>query len=186
MARESRKKKKAGVLAPTVTSALLICLAAALALLVQIRLKADLHRLYNEINTLDRQVAQARRVNQKLQVDYEMLTSPAGLHSRLRDLRLNLIMPGEDARVVRQDLAYRLASIALEDERAEDARSYADRGLALGAATDVFTANLYVVRGQARETLGDAVGAAGDYHEALIVNEALLDRVLDPSPEEER
>lgn len=101
MARESRKKKqKAGVLAPTVTSALMICLAAALALLVQIRLKADLHRLYNEINTLDRQVAQTRRVNQKLQVDYEMLTSPAGLHSRLRDLRLNLIMPGEDARVV--------------------------------------------------------------------------------------
>jgi hypothetical protein len=92
----------------------------------------------------------------------------------------------EDARVVRQDLAYRLASIALEDDRAEDARGYADRGLALGAATDVFTANLYVVRGQAREALGDAVGAAGDYHEALIVNEALLDRVLDPSPEEER
>lgn len=92
----------------------------------------------------------------------------------------------EDARVVRQDLAYRLASIALEDDRAEDARGYADRGLALGAATDVFTANLYVVRGQAREALGDAVGAAGDYHEALIVNEALLDRVLDPAPEEER
>lgn len=94
----------------------------------------------------------------------------------------------EDARVVRQDLAYRMASIALADERAQDARLHADRGLALGAATDVFTANLYVVRGQAREALGDAIGAAGDYHEALIVNEALLDRVLDrdPASEEER
>lgn len=99
MAREA-KKKKAGTLGPTVTSALMICLAAALALLVQIRLKADLHRLYTDISTLDRQVAQVRRANHKLQVDYEMLTSPAGLNNRLRDLRLNLIMPGEDARVV--------------------------------------------------------------------------------------
>lgn len=99
MAREARKKKS-GALAPTVTSALMICLAAALALLVQIRLKADLNRLYTGISTLDRQVAQVRRFNHKLQVDYEMLTSPAGLNNRLRDLQLNLIMPGENARVV--------------------------------------------------------------------------------------
>ena len=99
MAREARKKKS-GALAPTVTSALMICLAAALALLVQIRLKADLHRLYTGISTLDRQVAQVRRLNHKLEVDYEMLTSPAGLNNRLRDLQLNLIMPGENARVV--------------------------------------------------------------------------------------
>lgn len=99
MAREPRKKKP-GALGPTVTSALMICLAAALALLVQIRLKADLHRLYTEISALDRQVAQAKRANHKLRVDYDMLTSPAGLNNRLRDLQLNLIMPGEDARVV--------------------------------------------------------------------------------------
>ncbi|MGE3312032.1 MAG: hypothetical protein AB7O66_18870 [Limisphaerales bacterium] len=98
-ARDSRKKRT-GALAPTVTSALMICLAAALALLVQIRLKADLHRLYGGISALDRQVAQARRMNHKLEVDYEMLTSPAGLNNRLRDLQLNLIMPGENARVV--------------------------------------------------------------------------------------
>ncbi|MCB9611840.1 MAG: hypothetical protein H6722_05220 [Sandaracinus sp.] len=92
----------------------------------------------------------------------------------------------EDARIVRQDLAYRMASLALDDDRAEDARRFADRGLQLGTATDVFTANLYVARGQAREVLGDAVGAAGDYHEALIVNEALLDRVLgDSTPSED-
>ncbi len=99
MARETRKKNS-GALAPTVTSALMICLAVALALLVQIRLKADLHRLYTGISALDRQVAQVRRMNHKLQVDYEMLTSPAGLNNRLRDLQLNLIMPGENARVV--------------------------------------------------------------------------------------
>ncbi len=99
MARETRKKKT-GALGPTVTSALMICLAAALALLVQIRLKADLHRLYGGISALDRQVAQVRRLNHKLEVDYEMLTSPAGLNNRLRDLQLNLIMPGENARVV--------------------------------------------------------------------------------------
>lgn len=92
----------------------------------------------------------------------------------------------EDARVVRQDLAYRAASIALADERPEDAHRHADRGLALGAATDVFTANLYVVRGQAREALGDTIGAASDYHEALLVNERLLDRLLDGRAEEER
>jgi len=99
MARETRRKTT-GALAPTVTSALMICLAAALALLGQIRLKADLHRLYSGISNLDRQVAQVRRQNHKLQVDYEMLTSPAGLNNRLRDLQLNLIMPGDNARVV--------------------------------------------------------------------------------------
>lgn len=99
MARETRRKTT-GALAPTVTSALMICLAAALALLGQIRLKADLHRLYSGISNLDRQVAQVRRLNHKLEVDYEMLTSPAGLNNRLRDLQLNLIMPGDNARVV--------------------------------------------------------------------------------------
>jgi hypothetical protein len=99
MARETRKKTT-GALAPTVTSALMICLAAALALLGQIRLKADLHRLYSGISNLDRQVAQVRRLNHKLEVDYEMLTSSAGLNNRLRDLQLNLIMPGDNARVV--------------------------------------------------------------------------------------
>lgn len=130
MARETRKKTT-GALAPTVTSALMICLAAALALLGQIRLKADLHRLYSGISNLDRQVAQVRRLNHKLEVDYEMLTSSAGLNNRLRDLQLNLIMPGDNARVVLPEpkVDPPLRDVPILPEAAAGYSGRSDRGL---------------------------------------------------------
>ena len=84
-----------------------------------------------------------------------------------------------DARVVRQDLAYRLAELELGAGRAEAAEEHASRGLGLGKAEDVFTANLYIARGRAREALGRDIEAAEDYHEALKINDALLRRTLD-------
>ncbi|MEM9067948.1 MAG: hypothetical protein AAGE52_05555 [Myxococcota bacterium] len=88
----------------------------------------------------------------------------------------------DDARVVRQDICYRLARIALGEEAPEDAAAWAERGLNQGRGEDVFTANLYVVRGQAKEALGNAIDAAADYHEALKINDQLLDGELSGEP----
>lgn len=85
----------------------------------------------------------------------------------------------EDARVVRQDVAFRLTSLAFERDEPEEAQRWAELGLALGRGEDVFTANLLVARGRAREALGQPVEATEDYHEALLLNEVLLDRVLE-------
>ncbi len=85
----------------------------------------------------------------------------------------------EDARIVRQDVHYRLSRLALQRGDAEEARRWAERGLTLGEEDDVFTANLYVARGQAREALGQATQAAADYHEALKINERLLEALLE-------
>jgi len=84
----------------------------------------------------------------------------------------------EDARVVRQDLYYRLAALELSQNRPEDAIRWATAGLDLGNGTDVFTANLHIARGKALERRGDASGASRDYHDALLITEALLDKTL--------
>jgi hypothetical protein len=84
-----------------------------------------------------------------------------------------------DARAVRQDLLYRLAALELGASRAKEAAAAATQGLELGRAKDVFTSNLLIVRGRALEELGDPRGASRDYHDALLVTEALLDKSLE-------
>jgi hypothetical protein len=84
----------------------------------------------------------------------------------------------DDARVVRQDLLYRLALVELEAGSPVAAADRADEGLNLGRAEDVFTANLLVARAQAREALDRPREAAGDYFDALEINEKLLDDAL--------
>ncbi len=84
----------------------------------------------------------------------------------------------DDARVVRHDMYYRLSDLALDRDNAQGAREWADRGLNEAVHEDVFTANLYVARGAAREALGEDVEAASDYHEALLINDALLQALL--------
>jgi hypothetical protein len=94
---------------------------------------------------------------------------------------LTLPTPGianADARVVRQDLLYRLAMLELSERRLGEARRFADEGLSLGRSDDVFTANLLAVRGKISEADGDALSASRDYHEALMINEKLLGRAL--------
>ncbi|MEM1418403.1 MAG: hypothetical protein AAGH15_26145 [Myxococcota bacterium] len=81
------------------------------------------------------------------------------------------------ARARRQDTAYRLARRLLRRGDAAGAEAVADDALDL-ETMDVLTASLLVVRGEAREALGRAREAAADYHEALRVNERLLDRAL--------
>jgi predicted negative regulator of RcsB-dependent stress response len=84
----------------------------------------------------------------------------------------------DDARVVRQDLYYRLAELELSQNRTDEALRWATTGLELGHGTDVFTANLHIVRGKALEHRADASGASRDYHDALLITEALLDKSL--------
>lgn len=98
MARSSNKPSSS--LVPTVSSALLVCLAVAVAALGRIRLKSEENRLYTDINRIEAQIQEVRRLNRKLQGDYEILTSSAGLTARVREMNLQLVMPGDAARVV--------------------------------------------------------------------------------------
>lgn len=84
----------------------------------------------------------------------------------------------EDARVVRQDAHERLAQLLLEAGDLERARRVVERGLLLGERDDVFTANLLTLRGRIFEAQGRDHEAAREYHRALRIHEALLDRAL--------
>ena len=83
----------------------------------------------------------------------------------------------DDQRVVLQDAYFRLAEIELADRKPQAALAWADRGLALGGR-DLFTANLLIARGHAREDLGEEVWATTDYHDALVINDELLQKTL--------
>lgn len=96
----NRSVRKAAGCASTVTSGLLVCLAVAVVLLGYIRLKGDLHRMETELGALDRTLARQMRDHERLRLDYETMVSAAGLDQRVRAMRLDLIMPGESARVV--------------------------------------------------------------------------------------
>lgn len=80
----------------------------------------------------------------------------------------------DDARSVQQDAWFHLASVELQSGDAKRAQADAEKGLTLGRETDLFTANLLVVRGRARELQQDDRGAISDYQEAMRINEALL------------
>lgn len=84
----------------------------------------------------------------------------------------------EDARVVRQDAYERWARLEMEGGDLAAARARVERGLALGEREDVFTANLLTTRGRIAEAEGRDREAARDYHRALRIEEALLDRAL--------
>jgi hypothetical protein len=83
----------------------------------------------------------------------------------------------DHARVVQQDLWYRLATIDLATAPAQ-ALLDSDRGLALGRGLDLFSSNLLTARGRALSALGRDTEAASSYHEALAVDERLLQAAL--------
>ena len=90
----------------------------------------------------------------------------------------------EDARVVRQDAAYRLARLLLAEGDTDEAEQVATAAIEEGRAEDVYTANLFVVRGQALEARGEPVKATMDYHDALLINETLLEAALEAGEED--
>ena len=83
-----------------ISSALVVCLAVGVVLLGRIRLKNEEARVYAEISRTEREIDDLRRLNRKLALDYETLTAPRGLAARIREMRLDLAMPGDDARIV--------------------------------------------------------------------------------------
>jgi hypothetical protein len=89
---------------------------------------------------------------------------------------------GEPQRVLLQDTYFRLARLELDGHRPQRAVERASAGLALGGGNDLFAANLLVVRGSARQALGQAGAALDDYQRALAINEILLQRSLAPTP----
>jgi hypothetical protein len=84
----------------------------------------------------------------------------------------------DDRRVVLQDACFRLAELELDAQAPRAALGWIEHGLALGRPADVFVANLLVARAQAHERLGDDATATADYHEALVINGALLEQAL--------
>ena len=82
------------------------------------------------------------------------------------------------ARAIQQDARYRLASVAMRASQPAEAEREANAGIALGVQDDVMSANLFVIRGEAREAMGRAADAAADYHRAVMINESLLETVL--------
>jgi len=97
----------------------------------------------------------------------------------LRDVEAELTTSGSaDAHMVRRDLLYRLGEIELSAGNAKAAADWATRGLGLGRPSDAFTTNLLIVRGRALEQMNDAAGATRDYHDAILITEALLDQSL--------
>jgi len=84
----------------------------------------------------------------------------------------------QDRRAVLQDAYARLAGLALGQRAPAQALRYAEAGLALGEARDVFTSALRTSRGRAHEGLGQDAEAARDYEAAQVVAEALLQQAL--------
>jgi hypothetical protein len=83
-----------------------------------------------------------------------------------------------DARNIRQDAYYVLASTALADGDPYAARRFATVGLSLGMRKDVLVTNLLVARGEAFEMLDQPASAATDYHRALSIASEMLDERL--------
>jgi tetratricopeptide (TPR) repeat protein len=83
-------------------------------------------------------------------------------------------------RVLLQDTYFRLARLELDARAPTAAAGHAGQGLALGGRDDLFVANLLVVRGAAREALGETAAALADYDRALRINEILLHETLSP------
>jgi len=84
-----------------------------------------------------------------------------------------------DSRMVKQDMCFRLSLVEMEAKQPEKALEWAKKGLSLGRQQDLFTANLYVAMGGAHEALGLEVQAAEAYHQALKINETLLNQTLE-------
>ena len=89
----------------------------------------------------------------------------------------------DDARIVRQDAYERLAHVFERRGDAQSALRQIELGLDLGESQDIFTANLLVRRGRILEMRGLDLDAAGAYHEALMIHEALLEAALHPAAE---
>jgi hypothetical protein len=92
--------------------------------------------------------------------------------------------PNLRERWVIQDLYYRLAQLLTDNAAMTRAAVEIERGLAVDAAPTLARANLLALHGKILEKQGEREAAAKAYHDALLVNEVLMDRALNGSAEE--
>ncbi len=85
--------------------------------------------------------------------------------------------PGVDW--VRLDLGARLAQLQLEQGDARSALSWVQRVMPKQPEPSVPAANLLVVAGRAYEQLGNEKQAVESYHQALVMNQTLMERSLE-------
>jgi hypothetical protein len=97
---------------------------------------------------------------------------------KLIDAPAPLGLKKDHRRIVLQDGCYLVARCFLNAGKAAQARQAAERGLALGRASDVFTTNLWIVLGRACEALGQEKDAVRAYGKAMDITELLLQRAL--------
>jgi tetratricopeptide (TPR) repeat protein len=86
---------------------------------------------------------------------------------------------------VRQDLCVRIGDSALRRGDPEAALLWAERCLGIAKARNVARADLLRVKGEALEGLGKKEQAARALHEALQVNQGLMERALRGEPLED-
>lgn len=90
----------------------------------------------------------------------------------------------QDSRMVKQDMCFRLSLVEMDAKQPKAALAWAQRGLEIGQQQDLFTANLYVAQGRALEAMGQELEAAEAYHQALKINETLLNQTLESEKEQ--
>jgi hypothetical protein len=99
------------------------------------------------------------------------------LWTTLRNIRAEGSVGGRQAM---QDIAFRLARLSLSQKDLSGALAFCEAGLSLGKGDDLFTANLFVMRGIIRQELGQSAAAVEDLHQAILINEKLLKQALEP------
>lgn len=124
-----------------------------------------------------RHALETSRMADRALADEDRATAVGLLKDLARTRAPDAVPPG-DGRMLRQDACFRLALLRLEQNRPERALRWTDYGLELGRVHDLFTANLLVARGHANQALGHEKSAARDYHQALRINEQLMDQAL--------
>lgn len=92
--------------------------------------------------------------------------------------------PDARQRWVIQDLYYRLAQTLLDADGLDPAAREVAAGLAIDRAPTLARANLLALQGKIAERRGDRRAAAEALHEALLINEWLMDRALAGANEE--
>jgi hypothetical protein len=81
-----------------------------------------------------------------------------------------------------QDSWAHAAQLRLSARQPAAAENAADAGLALGETSDVYEATLHILRGRARELVGNSGGAALDYDRAAQIDEKLLEATAHGDP----
>jgi tetratricopeptide (TPR) repeat protein len=87
---------------------------------------------------------------------------------------------------VRQDLCVRIGDAALRRGDADAALLWAERGLGLSESSNVARADLFRVKGEALEAQGKKEDAVRALHDALEINQQLMERALTGEPPVEK